>query len=38
MKHPGDKKGNNVYCEVPLEALAIINSMPRDNIVPHADG
>lgn len=29
MKHPGDKKGNNVYCELPLEALAIIKSMPR---------
>ena len=21
MKHPGDKKGNNVYCELPPEAL-----------------
>lgn len=30
MKHPGDKKGNNVYCELPPEALTIINSMPRD--------
>jgi integrase len=30
MKHPGDKKGNNIYCELPPEALAIINSMPRD--------
>lgn len=29
MKHPGDKKGNNVYCELPPEALAIIQSMPR---------
>jgi integrase len=29
MKHPGDKKGNNVYCELPSEALAIIKSMPR---------
>src|ERR1700722_1873381 len=29
MKHPGDKKGNNVYCELPTEALAIIKSMPR---------
>ena len=29
MKHPGDKKGNNVYCELPSEALAIIQSMPR---------
>lgn len=30
MKHPGDKKGNNVYCELPPEALVIIKSMPRD--------
>ncbi len=30
MKHPGDKKGNNVYCELPPEALAIIKSMPRE--------
>jgi integrase len=29
MKHPEDKKGNNVYCELPPEALAIIMSMPR---------
>jgi integrase len=29
MKHPGDKKGNNVYCELPPEALAIVKSMPR---------
>jgi len=29
MKHPGDKKGNNVYCELPREALAIIKTMPR---------
>jgi len=29
MKHPGDKMGNNVYCELPPEALSIINSMPR---------
>jgi integrase len=29
MKHPGDKKGNNVYCEMIPEALAIIKSMPR---------
>jgi integrase len=31
MKHPGDKRGNNVYCELPPEALAIIRSMPRDD-------
>ena len=30
MKHPGDKRGNDVYCELPPEALAILNSMPRD--------
>ena len=29
MKHPGDKKGNHVYCELPPEALAVIKSMPR---------
>ena len=29
MKHPGDKIGNNVYCELPPEALAITKSMPR---------
>jgi integrase len=29
MKHPGDKKGNNVYCELPPEALAIVKSMPQ---------
>jgi integrase len=29
MKHPGDKKGNNVYCELQREALAIIETMPR---------
>ena len=31
MKHPGDKKGNNVYCELPAEAIAIIKSMPKQN-------
>jgi integrase len=30
MKHPGDKKGNNVYCELPPEAIAIVKSMTRD--------
>ena len=36
MKHPGDKKGNNVYCELPPEALKVIQSMPRgeDRIFP----
>jgi integrase len=31
MKHPGDKKGNNVYCELPPEAIAVVKSMPRDD-------
>ncbi len=30
MKHPGDKKGNNVYCELPPEAVAIVKSMPQE--------
>lgn len=30
MKHPGDKKGNNVHRELPPEALAIVKSMPRE--------
>ena len=36
MKHPGDKKGNDVYCELPPEALKVIQSMPRgeDRIFP----
>jgi integrase len=29
MKHPGDKKGNHVLCELPPEAMKIIRSMPR---------
>jgi integrase len=29
MKHPGDKKGNHVLCELPPEAMRIIRSMPR---------
>ncbi len=29
MKHPGDKIGNNVYCELPPEAIEIVKSMPR---------
>jgi integrase len=31
MKHPGDKGGNNVYCELTPEAVAIIKSMPSDD-------
>jgi integrase len=29
MKHPGDKTGNNVWVDVPPEAVAYINSMPK---------
>src|SRR3978361_942430 len=31
MKHPGDKKGNNAYCELTPEALTIIQSVPRED-------
>jgi integrase len=38
MKHPGDKRGNNVHCELPPEALAVIKSMPpdEDRIFPYS--
>lgn len=29
MKNPGEKIGNDVWCELPAEALAIIKAMPR---------
>ena len=29
MKNPGEKIGNDVWCELPEEALAIIRAMPR---------
>jgi len=29
MKHPGQKRGNDVWCELPPEALRIALSMPR---------
>jgi integrase len=29
MKHPGDKAGNDVWCDLPPEAVAFINSMPK---------
>jgi integrase len=29
MKHPGDKQGNDVFCDLPPEATAVIESMPR---------
>jgi hypothetical protein len=31
MKHPGDKKGNDVWCRLTPEAVAIIEAMPRIN-------
>ena len=31
MKHPGDKKGNNVYCELAPEALKIVELLPHDD-------
>lgn len=29
MKHPGDKAGNDTWCDLPPEAAAIIESMPK---------
>lgn len=29
MKHPGQKKGNDVYVDLPPEALRIVKTMPR---------
>lgn len=29
MKNPGDKIGNHVWCDLPPEALAIVQAMPR---------
>jgi integrase len=29
MKHPGDKEGNDTWCDLPPEAAAIIESMPK---------
>lgn len=29
MKHPGDKDGNDTWCELPPEAASIIDSMPQ---------
>jgi integrase len=29
MKHPGDKAGNDIWCELPPEAAAYIESMPK---------
>lgn len=37
MKHPGDKDGNDTWCDVPPEAAAIIEGMPDTGefIFPH---
>lgn len=29
MKHPGQKIGNDVWCDLPPEAMAVIDSMPK---------
>lgn len=29
MKHPGDKMGNDIWCDLPPEASAVIDSMPK---------
>ncbi|WP_171207175.1 MULTISPECIES: tyrosine-type recombinase/integrase [unclassified Ruegeria] len=31
MKHPGEKIGNDTWCELPAEAMKVIDSMPRKN-------
>jgi len=38
MKNPGDKIGNNVWCDLPPEAVAVIESMTRvdDRIFPYS--
>lgn len=38
MKNPGGKKGNDVWCELPDEALAILRAVPRktERIFPHS--
>jgi integrase len=29
MKHPGQKIGNDIWCDVPAEAMRVVFSMPR---------
>jgi integrase len=38
MKHPGDKLGNDTWCDLPPEASAFIEAMPRreDRIFPYS--
>jgi integrase len=31
MKHPGQKAGNDQWCELPPEAMAIVKAMPRQD-------
>ena len=42
MKNPGDKVGNDVRCELPDEAVKIVEAMPRldgdDRIFPYSPG
>jgi integrase len=40
MKHPGQKIGNDVWCDLPAEAMAVIETMPRDDarIFPYSPG
>jgi integrase len=33
MKHPGDKEGNDTWCDLPPEAAAVIETMPRSKAV-----
>ncbi|EEE35460.1 site-specific recombinase, phage integrase family [Rhodobacteraceae bacterium KLH11] len=37
LKHPGQKKGNDVYCDLPDPAFAIADAMPKtdDQIFPY---
>jgi integrase len=37
MKNPGEKLGNDVWCDLPVEALHVAQSMPldRDEIFPY---
>lgn len=32
MKNPGDKEGNDVWCDLPEQAVKIIKAMPRDGV------
>ncbi|MDB6454832.1 site-specific integrase [Falsirhodobacter sp. 20TX0035] len=32
MKNPGEKKGNDIWCDVPPEAAAVIGRMPKTHV------